>query len=152
MKRTIVIFFTLCLLAPGSWAQNGAVSAPDSSSKAQADDPAQLRQEIDQLKKSLGALEQRLAAQEKLAQSTSKTDENTVAVDDLEKRVSETEKHQALDRLSFSGDYRFEAHSIWGHVPARLDGMAMQNLMVKTLFMTTPTAQGGWAIRSIPAC
>ena len=48
-----------------------------------------------------------------------------------------------MDRINFSGDYRFEAHSIWGNVPAHYDGMQLQNLMVKTLWLFTPTNQGG---------
>ncbi len=136
----------LLLTGPVSWTQTSPPAAAPDAAGTQNENPAQLRQEIDQLKKSLDALEQRLAAQEKQAQAQQNAaakSADTVAVDDLEKRVAETEKHQATDRLSFSGDSRFEAHSIWGHVPARLDGMAMQNLMVKTLFLTAPTSQGG---------
>jgi hypothetical protein len=146
MKRTTVIFLTLCLLALGSWAQNNPGTASNSSSKAQADDPAQLRQEIEQLKKTMSSLEERLAAQEKQAQTAKEqaaTSEATVSTKELEQRVQHTEREQALDRVKVTGDYRFEAHSIWGNVPARLDGMAMQNLMVKTLFLTSPTSQGG---------
>jgi Protein of unknown function (DUF3373) len=36
--------------------------------------------------------------------------------------------------LSWTGDYRFESHTITGNVPAHFDGMMMQNLVVKTLF------------------
>lgn len=151
--RKIISGFIAFLLLAGlvCWAETAPNAAPPDPSAAQKDDPAQLRQEIDQLKKSLGALELRLAAQEKQTQSSSKTDENTVAVTDLEKRVSEGEKEQALDRVKFTGDYRFEAHSIWGNVPARLDGMVMQNMMVKTLFLTAPTAQGGLGMPFSPS-
>ena len=45
-----------------------------------------------------------------------------------------TERSQALDRISFTGDYRFEAHTIRGNVPAHYDGMGLQNLVVKTMF------------------
>jgi len=31
-----------------------------------------------------------------------------------------------MDRINFTGDYRFEAHSIWGSVPAHYDGMQLQ--------------------------
>lgn len=145
--RTIILAFIVASLvtAPSVWSETPASAAPPDPAVIQKDDPAQLRQEIEQLKKSLGALELRLAAQEKVVQSGSKAEDNTVAVEELEKRVAETEKGQAMDRLKFSGDYRFEAHSIWGHVPAHLDGMAMQNLMVKTMFVFTPPGifQGG---------
>ena len=33
-------------------------------------------------------------------------------VKDLEKRMMKTERKAALDRINFSGDFRFEAHSI----------------------------------------
>jgi hypothetical protein len=39
-----------------------------------------------------------------------------------------------MDRINFTGDYRFEAHSIWGSVPAHYDGMQLQNLVVKSMF------------------
>lgn len=154
MKKTLVIFLTIGLLALGGVAQNNPATAPESSSKAQADDPAQLRQDIEQLRKTMNALEERLATQEKQAQAAkdqATPSEGTVSVKDLEKRIDQNERQQAmnaeresaLNRVKFSGDYRFEAHSIWGNVPAHLDGMAMQNLMVRTLFLTTPTAQGG---------
>jgi Protein of unknown function (DUF3373) len=146
MKRTTVIFLTLCLLALGSWAQNNPGAASNSSSKVQADDPAELRQEIEQLKKTMNSLEERLAAQEKQAQAAKEqaaATEATVTTKELERRVQHTEREQALDRVKVTGDYRFEAHSIWGNVPTHLDGMAMQNLMVKTLFLTSPTSQGG---------
>jgi TolA-binding protein len=95
----VLILLALCLLAGGGWAQSGPPSpvATDSTSRAQTDDPAQLRQEIDQLKKSLGALEQRLAVQEKQSHAQKEaatTEEGKVAAADLEKRVSETEKEQ----------------------------------------------------------
>ncbi|MGZ4822355.1 MAG: DUF3373 family protein [Terriglobales bacterium] len=48
-----------------------------------------------------------------------------------------------MDRLNWSGDYRFEAHSIRGNVPAHYDGMNLQNLVVRTLWLTAPTSQGG---------
>jgi hypothetical protein len=146
MKRTTVIILTSCLLALGGWAQNNPGAASNSSSKAQADDPAELRQEIEQLKKTMSSLEERLAAQEKQAQAAKEQaapTEATVSTKELERRVQHTEREQALDRVKVTGDYRFEAHSIWGNVPAHLDGMVLQNLMVKTLFLTTPTAQGG---------
>lgn len=156
MRTIISGFIALLLFVPVSWAQNSPSATP--APAAQKEDPAQLQKEIDQLKSALNSLEQRLAVQEKQAQAlqssskdTSKSDDLTVSVDDLDKRVSEAEKHQALDRIQFTGDYRFEAHSIWGNVPAHFDGMAMQNLMVKTLFMTTPTSQGGLGMPFSPS-
>lgn len=53
---------------------------------------------------------------------------------ELDDRVSQTERSQALDRISFTGDFHFEAHTIQGRVPAHYDGMALQNLVVKTMF------------------
>ena len=135
----------LFLLSTGLWAQ----SAPPAT-----DDAAQLRQEIDQLKKSMNALEQRLEAQEKAKQeaaaSAAAPKEEAVSmadlqtsVRDLNDRVLETERRGLKDRLAWGGDYRFEAHTIRGNVPAHYDGMQLQNLMVKTLWLFAPQSQGG---------
>ena len=134
----------LLLVTTGLWAQ----SAPMAT-----DDASQLRQEIDQLKKTVAALEQRLDSQEKAkaapepvaapkeeAVSTKDLQEN---VRDLNDRVMTTERRSLKDRLDWGGDYRFEAHTIWGTVPNHYDGMQLQNLMVKTLWLVAPTSQGG---------
>jgi hypothetical protein len=55
-------------------------------------------------------------------------------VEDLEKRLEKVEKKAALDRIRFSGDYRFEAHSIDATIPEHFDGMRLQNLVVNTMF------------------
>jgi hypothetical protein len=133
------------LLTSGLWAQ----SAP-----AATDDATQLRQEIDQLKKTVNALEQRLDAQQKAVQTTAaqpsekkevaeSTAELQTSVRDLNDRVLETERKGLRDRLEWGGDYRFEAHTIRGNVPAHYDGMQLQNLTVKTLWLFAPTSQGG---------
>jgi hypothetical protein len=144
VMRKLIPLFLLLLLAASAWAQ-----APASA----GDNPAQMRQEIDQLKKALSALEQRLAAQEKAAQTTTSaptTTDQTVSVQDLKQnvtdlrdKVNETERKSLLDRLQWSGDYRFEGHSIRGTVPDFYDGMKLQNLMVRTFFLMAPQSQGG---------
>jgi len=148
MRRLILAVLVL-LIATGLWAQ---------SPPAQADDNAQLRQEVNQLKKTLAALEQRLAAQEKSAQQVQEDKKSTVSVPELQanvkeidERVRETEKKSFIDRLNWSGDYRFEAHTIRGNVPAHYDGMQLQNLVVRTLWMMTPTTQGGLGMSFDPA-
>lgn len=55
-------------------------------------------------------------------------------VEELEKRIQKLEREQALDRVRFSGDYRFEAHSIDATVPDHFDGLKLQNQVVNTLF------------------
>jgi len=55
-------------------------------------------------------------------------------IKDLEKRVMKNERKSALDRINFNGDFRFEAHSIDGDIPAHFDGMMLQSLLVDTLF------------------
>lgn len=142
----------LLLVTTGLWAQ----SAPMAT-----DDASQLRQEIDQLKKTVAALEQRLDSQEKakpadaapaITPTTAPTEtpkqDSAVAdlqetVRDLNDRVMTTERRSLKDRLDWGGDYRFEAHTIWGTVPNHFDGMQLQNLMVKTLWLVAPTSQGG---------
>jgi len=56
------------------------------------------------------------------------------SIKDLEKRVMQTEKKKALDRVNFTGDFRFEAHTIDGSIPDHFDGMHLQRLLVDTLF------------------
>jgi hypothetical protein len=140
--RKAMIAVLMLLLPAGLWAQAAAPPA----------DNAQLRQEIEQMKKTIAALEQRLAAQEKVQQNAAAPEEkkDTVSVPDLQasvkdlnERVAETEKKSVLDRLQWSGDYRFEAHTIRGNIPAHLDGMKLQNYMVKTLWLFAPQAKGG---------
>lgn len=155
----ILVIFTLALMSTAS-AQNASAGASAQQPSATDENSAQLRQELEQMKKQVASLEERLAAQEKAAQakatedktaeakSEGTTDQPTTAelaaeVKDLDHRVSQTETRSALDRINFSGDYRFEAHSIWGNVPAHYDGMQLQNLMVKTLWLFAPTNQGG---------
>lgn len=135
MRKPFTAFLALCLFAaPGLWAQG----APETGQPKDAEETARLRQEIEQLKKTMGVLEQRLAAQEKKSEAAKTEAPTTVelqaSVKELDERVTRTERDTALDRLKFTGDYRFETHSIWGNVPAHFDGMQLQNLVVKTLF------------------
>jgi len=62
-------------------------------------------------------------------------------VEELEKRLEKLEKEAALDRVMFSGDYRFEAHSIDASVPSHFDGLRLQNLVVNTLFYAQNVGQ-----------
>jgi hypothetical protein len=134
--RFAVVLSAILLLA--------AFAAP-----AQERTSAQLQQEIDKLKQTINGLEKRLAAQENATKpgnsapttagqlqkdEPSSAAEIKTKIADLEKRLDAAEVQQSQDRVRFSGDYRFEAHTIWGDVPAHFDGMALQNLVVKTMF------------------
>lgn len=55
-------------------------------------------------------------------------------IDDLEKRLQKVERDSALDRVRFTGDFRFEAHSITATVPGYTDGLALQRDLVDTIF------------------
>ncbi|HWW14352.1 MAG TPA: DUF3373 family protein [Candidatus Dormibacteraeota bacterium] len=151
MRRLLVVAL-LFLLPAGLWAQ----STPPAT-----DDAAQLRQEIDQLKKTVGALEQRLDAQEKAKQPAAAQTETPkeeafapaevqTTVRDLNDRVSVAERRSLRDRLDWGGDYRFEAHTIRGNIPAHYDGMQLQNLTVKTLWMFAPQSSGGLGMQFDP--
>jgi hypothetical protein len=61
--------------------------------------------------------------------------------DDTDKRIERLEREQGLDRIKFTGDYRFEAHSIQATVPAHYDGMTLQSGLVNTLFYVGATGQ-----------
>lgn len=127
--------------------QMAATASEPPGPKPVADAPApagsadQLRKELETLKKAMAALEARIAETEKQVQQPSAKPETPAAasslvadVKELDQRVSTTEREQALDRIKFTGDYRFEMHSIRGNVPAHFDGMQLQNLVVKTMF------------------
>jgi hypothetical protein len=139
MRRFIHIIIAIILL-PGQyvWAQNPApVSQPTASTQTAKTPTDQLRQEIELLKKTITAMEERLANQEKKQQVQAlppvdqKTEEQLKEID---RRVTKTERDTALQRIKFGGDYRFEAHSIQGTIPAHFDGMRLQNLLVKSMF------------------
>ena len=162
MGKSSALALGLLLIAGGAWPQTPATPAPATpppAASAAMDDSAAVRQEIEQLKQTLAALEKRLEAQERQqqeqkakeqqqaqqlqpqrqqvpqqqqAESTSK--DMQAKLDELDGRVAKSEVRNALDRLNFSGDYRFEAHTIVGHVPAHYDGMQLQNLIVRTMF------------------
>jgi len=52
----------------------------------------------------------------------------------MEPRLMKVEKHDATDRVHFTGDFRFEAHNIQAEMPDFYDGMVVQNGLVNTLF------------------
>ena len=150
MRRIAFLAF-LIVVIPLAWAApaSGAdgVTPPDGAPAKASADPAPrpaadatavLQQELDKLKQEVAALEQRLKAREQQAQQPAQpappASEVAASLKDLDQRVSATERGQALDRLRFTGDYRFESHSILGTVPAHYDGMQLQNLIVKTMF------------------
>jgi hypothetical protein len=62
-------------------------------------------------------------------------------VDDLAKRVDAAEKKTVLDRINFTGDFRWEANSINGTIPSYYDGMALQNMVVGAMFYYGSTGQ-----------
>src|ERR1035441_7325591 len=148
MRRIALILsmtFLIQLAGPVVRAQNAAgATAPEGTAAAPEAIPSDdLKQELEKLKKAVAALEERLKAQEKQTAAPAPAQalvqpppvsELVTDVKDLDKRVSGTERQQALDRLRFTGDFRFEAHSIAGQVPAHFDGMALQNLLVKSMF------------------
>ncbi|HNX50446.1 MAG TPA: DUF3373 family protein, partial [Thermoanaerobaculaceae bacterium] len=69
------------------------------------------------------------------AQTTGDDAEKTrKEIEDLEARLEKVEKKAAKDRINFSGDYRFEAHSIQATVPDHYDGMMLQKGIVDTFF------------------
>lgn len=165
MRKSFSIFIALVLLlTSAASAQNVPAATPNQTAPGAGDDNAQLRQELEQMKKAVAALEERLTAQEKAAQEkkaeeakqTPASDQPTTAelateVKDLDHRVNQTERRGALDRLNWSGDFRVENNSIFGHIPTHYDGMQLQSLMVKTLWTIAPTSQGGLGLSLDPS-
>src|SRR5438445_9143507 len=106
------LFTLIQLVLPAKAADNVAGPAAPSSATASpgADTPDQLKQDLETLKKQVAALEERLKAQEKptVAQPQQPPPAELAAqVKELDQRVSQTERSQSLDRISFTGDYRF---------------------------------------------
>lgn len=60
-------------------------------------------------------------------------------IEEIEDRLNKAERHAGTDRVEFTGDYRFEAHSITADIPDHFDGLALQNLLVDTLFYAGAT-------------
>lgn len=67
-----------------------------------------------------------------LAFADEKTDEK---IKELEKRLMQVERKSATDRIEFTGDFRFEAHSILSTMPDFIDGMGMQSDLVTNVWM-----------------
>lgn len=138
MHNKSMLALALALLTPLGLAAQQA-PPPDASQ----DSPAQLRQEIEQLKKTINLLEKRLDAQANptpaapSADSASAQTVDTSLVQDVKEltdRVNQSERKNALDRLNWSGDYRFQAYSYLSHIPNHFDGMQLQNLVVRSMF------------------
>ncbi len=159
--RKLLLTIPVLLLISGLWAQ----TTPPAT-----DDAAQMHQEIDQLKKTINSLEQRLDAQETAAKAASTQSPSTqsattqpatgkdqavsdlqTSVRDLNERQNQTERKTLRDRLEWGGDYRYEFHVIRGSIPTHYDGMQLQNLMVNTLWLFTPQAQGGLGMTFDPS-
>ncbi len=159
MRKVVASCVALIMLTgSGLWAQSNAQAAPQSATTTQN---ADLKTEIEQLKKSIAAMEARLAEQEKKAsesatapadgKDTVSTTELKNEVKELNTRLAGSERKSALDRLNWSGDFRFQAHSYTAHIPTHFDGMQMQNYVVKSLFLISPTSQGGLGVALDPA-
>jgi hypothetical protein len=142
MKKILLIVLLLLALPP-LWGQTPAPAPP--ASPPAPDEASKLQQQVDELKKMVVELQRRLTAQEQNSQKPPATDQeqskDTVSVTDLQTEVKDsTERLNAVerktnsDRLQWGGDYRFQAHTIRGTVPAHFDGMQLQNLIVKTMF------------------
>lgn len=136
LRFVFIVFAVASIPSWGADPQQSASSTPD------------VKQEIEKLKQQIAALEERLKAQEEqakaapaaqpapAAQAAPAPSEIAASLKELDDRVSATERNQALDRIHFSGDYRFEAHTITGRIPSHFDGMQLQNLVVRTMFAT----------------
>ncbi|HEX8926211.1 MAG TPA: hypothetical protein VF786_10490, partial [Terriglobales bacterium] len=148
MKRLIATMLALLLLVGCAFAQ----SADNSETE-------QLKKKVEQLEKLVAAMEKRLAATEQtatpqpalervvqpVAQPSDIKEQLTnlqADVKDLDAKANASERRSALDRINWSGDFRTESNSIFGNVPNYYNGMNLQNLMVRTLWMFSPTSSG----------
>ncbi len=104
----------------------GVVLASTTFVSAQSSNSSQ--EEIHQLKQMIQQLQQRL---ENLEKRTKRQETKQKRMRD---KVMESQRKDALDRINFTGDFRFEAHSIDATIPSHFDGMVLQNLLVNTMF------------------
>ncbi len=104
----------------------GVVLASTTFVSAQTSNSSQ--EEIHQLHQMIQQLQQRL---EKLEKKTKRQETKQKRMRD---KVMESQRKDALDRINFTGDFRFEAHSIDATIPSHFDGMVLQNLLVNTMF------------------
>jgi len=113
MRKTLIAVLTGALLTAGPVL-------------AQTTDPTV--EEIQSLKQTIQQLQQRLDALEKQVTKTEKKQKKTRKV------VMSNQRKTALDRINFTGDFRFEANSLSTSIPNHFDGMALQKGMVDTMF------------------
>ena len=75
-----------------------------------------------------------VASQMILASAATADEKTDKTLKDLKRRIQKLEAAEAKDALDFGGDLRIEAHTIMGEIPDHYDGMALQQVMVNTLF------------------
>lgn len=88
-----------------------------------------------------GAVGARARSRDRAATAAAAEQAAEPRVEELEKRVQKLERDAALDRLQFSGDYRFEAHTVDASIPDHFDGLKLQSQLVNTLFYVNATGR-----------
>ncbi len=110
--KTLIIGLVLMGLSAGAiFAQSGPITA----------------EEAEQIRKEIRELEARINELKKL-------EDRLGDLKEMDKRLMKAEKKAAVDRVQFTGDFRFEVHSIDANMPNHFDGMMLQNLVVNTMF------------------
>jgi len=100
------------------------------------------QQEIQQLRQMMQKLQQRLNDLEQQTKTNTQKAEKAVHEATRNKKEAhraqlhlwKLERKAGLDRIDFTGDFRFEAHTINADIPSHFDGMMLQNLLVNTMF------------------
>ncbi len=135
----------LPLIAAEEPAEKAKPAVEETATPEQASEIAELRGQILLLQQRLEKLEAErqqeamVVTVEEAQQEKEQLEKLEQARRDTNQRLLQVERETGLDRVRFSGDYRFEAHSIDGRTPAHFDGMHLQNLMVNTLFYANST-------------
>ncbi|HQU82959.1 MAG TPA: DUF3373 family protein [Pyrinomonadaceae bacterium] len=133
------ILYTICIASVLILSASFGLAQTPNPSPEQTNQE-ELKSEIEKLKQMVKALEDRLNAQDSkkpeqtTAVQTEEKKQTEEKIKELDRRVTKNERDGALQRVRFGGDYRFEAHSIKATLPARYDGMKLQNLLVKSMF------------------
>jgi hypothetical protein len=152
MRKT-ALYLILVLSVATILSLAGFALPSESQDDARDQEIQELKALVRQLADRLEKLESDKAAE---AEATPTAEEKVVTVEqakqeDVDKlkkeqkrnnqRLMKVERETGLDRVRFTGDYRFEAHSIHGTTPDHFDGMKLQSGLVDTLFYYGATGQ-----------
>ena len=91
-----------------------------------------------------------LALMAVIAMATGALADDAAKIKRLEKRLQKLELKSHKNKINWSGDLRVEAHTITGETADSYDGMALQNVMVNSMFFYNANATGPMDPMALP--